>query len=830
MTMLQAGLVPSTGGGYQIQRSLRFNSADTAYLNRTPGSAGNRRIFTFSAWIKRSQANALVGIMGAGVNADSTQTDFVGFDGTNGNSLLANFGDGTYPVTTAAVLRDFSAWYHVVFAIDTTQATNTNRVKIYLNGIQQTLSGTYPPQNYDSAFNTTNFHTIGSRSRLGAASNYLNGYLTEVNFVDGQALTPSSFGETDSATGVWKPKAYSSTYGTNGFYLKFADNSGTTSTTLGKDSSGNGNNWTPNLFSVTAGAGNDSMVDSPTAYGTDSGVGGEVRGNYCTLNPLDKTAAATLSNGNLQALLNGINYFAKSTIAISSGKWYWEVTASATAEDMIGITKADVVTTGYFGSQATSYGYYKTNGNKYNSATGTAYGASYASGDIIGVALDLDAGTLTYYKNGVSQGTAFTGLSGTFFAGVSTAGTGGTQTINFGQRPFEKWNGSAYVANTAPSGFKALCTTNLPTPTIGATSTTQANKYMDVTLYTGNATARSITNSGFMQPDFVWDKLRSGANSHRLFDAVRGVEKALYSNLTNIEATETGTLTAFNSNGFSLGTNNETNTNGSTYVAWQWNAGGSNQTISVGQYATSPANVPSIASTVRANTTSGFSIVTFTTNNTAGATVGHGCQVGGVATTPDMIIMKYRGLAANWVVYHKSMNATPQNGYLNLNTTAGYAALIDPWNNTAPSSTVITMGAGAGSAGSTNYSVYTSVAYCFAAVAGYSAFGSYTGNGAADGPFVYTGFRPRYVMIKSSSNATNWFVIDTARDTYNQSGSVLWPNLANSEDNGGADISPMDFLSNGFKMRSASADTNINNYTYIYACFAENPFKYSLAR
>jgi hypothetical protein len=768
--------------------------------------------------------------MGAGVNADSTQTDFVGFDGTNGNSLLANFGDGTYPVTTAAVLRDFSAWYHVVFAIDTTQATNTNRVKIYLNGIQQTLSGTYPPQNYDSAFNTTNFHTIGSRSRLGAASNYLNGYLTEVNFVDGQALTPSSFGETDSATGVWKPKAYSSTYGTNGFYLKFADNSGTTSTTLGKDSSGNGNNWTPNLFSVTAGAGNDSMVDSPTAYGTDTGVGGEVRGNYCTLNPLDKTAAATLSNGNLQALLNGINYFAKSTIAISSGKWYWEVTASATAEDMIGITKADVVTTGYFGSQATSYGYYKTNGNKYNSATGTAYGASYASGDIIGVALDLDAGTLTYYKNGVSQGTAFTGLSGTFFAGVSTAGTGGTQTINFGQRPFEKWNGSAYVANTAPSGFKALCTTNLPTPTIGATSTTQANKYMDVTLYTGNATARSITNSGFMQPDFVWDKLRSGANSHRLFDAVRGVEKALYSNLTNIEATETGTLTAFNSNGFSLGTNNETNTNGSTYVAWQWNAGGSNQTISVGQYATSPANVPSIASTVRANTTSGFSIVTFTTNNTAGATVGHGCQVGGVATTPDMIIMKYRGLAANWVVYHKSMNATPQNGYLNLNTTAGYAALIDPWNNTAPSSTVITMGAGAGSAGSTNYSVYTSVAYCFAAVAGYSAFGSYTGNGAADGPFVYTGFRPRYVMIKSSSNATNWFVIDTARDTYNQSGSVLWPNLANSEDNGGADISPMDFLSNGFKMRSASADTNINNYTYIYACFAENPFKYSLAR
>jgi hypothetical protein len=366
---------------------------------------------------------------------------------------------------------------------------------------------------------------------------------------------------------------------------------------------------------------------------------------------------------------------------------------------------------------------------------------------------------------------------------------------NFGQRAF---------AYTAPSGFKALVTTNLPTPTIGATSTTLANKYMDVTLYTGNGAVRSITNSGSMQPDFVWDKLRSGANSHRLFDAVRGVEKALYSNLTNAEATETGTLTSFNSNGFSLGTNTETNTNGSTYVAWQWNAGGSNATNTSG----------TITSTVRANTTSGFSIVTWTGTG-VNATVGHGLGV-----VPGMIIAKRRSATQNWGVAHSSLTGT-QTVYLDL--TQGVATGV--WNGT-PTSTVFNITTD----GVVNTNGSTYVAYCFAAVAGYSAFGSYTGNGSTDGSFVYTGFRPRFVLVKCSNTTGYWYLFDSVRSTYNVNGQVLFANDSLAEQSYVAPNPVVDFLSNGFKNRGTYPDLNGSGNTFIYMALAESPFKYALAR
>jgi hypothetical protein len=315
-----------------------------------------------------------------------------------------------------------------------------------------------------------------------------------------------------------------------------------------------------------------------------------------------------------------------------------------------------------------------------------------------------------------------------------------------------------------------------------------------------------------MQPDFVWDKLRSGANSHRLFDAVRGVEKALYSNLTNAETTETGTLTSFNSNGFSLGTNNETNTNGSTYVAWQWNAGGSNATNTSG----------TITSTVRANTTSGFSIVTYTGTG-SNATVGHGLGV-----APTFIIVKQRNTTRSWPCLVKAANnGNGQNGRLNLDETASYADNIEFWNNTTPTSTVFSVGISAG----TNQSSGTYVAYCFAPVAGYSAFGSYTGKGSTDGPFVFTGFRPRWVMFKKSSGTSNWGIVDTARDTFNVTDLYLYANLSNAEATGTSTSGPfLDVLSNGFKLRGNSGDINDTSATYIYAAFAEVPYKFSLAR
>ena len=447
--MFSSNTTQVSDGGYQISRSLRFNSADSAYLNRTPASATNRRTWTLSTWAKVSAFGSQVFILGAGVDGDN-RTD-IRFDGDSLQFVNNVANVTTANLKTTAVYRDPSAWYHIVIAVDSTQATSTNRIKIYVNGVQVTdfATATYFSQNTDTFVNNNCGQTIGRYSIT--SSNYFNGYMTEFNLIDGQQLTPSSFGETDTQTGVWKPKAYSGSYGTNGFYLNFSDNSNTTSTTLGKDYSGNGNNWTPNNFSVTAGAGNDSLVDSPTSYGTDTGVGGEVRGNYCTLNPLNAGSTATLSNGNLNitGTSTATTSIAYSTIGVSTGKWYWEVVGTSGGAYIIGIGKDG----GRFDWQTTSGYGYAFNGNKYTNSVATAYGATYTTNDVIGVALDMDAGTLVFYKNNTSQGTAFSGLTGTWFPNAQNPGAALTEVFNFGQRPF---------AYTAPSGFKALCTQNLP--------------------------------------------------------------------------------------------------------------------------------------------------------------------------------------------------------------------------------------------------------------------------------------------------------------------------------------------------------------------------------
>jgi hypothetical protein len=712
---------------------------------------------------------------------------------------------------TAAVNRDPSAWYHVVFALDTTQATAANRVKIYINGVQQDTTGsTFPSQNFNTAMNNNVAHSIGRRGY--DATSYASFLLAEINHVDGQQLTPSSFGETDSATGVWKPKAYSSTYGTNGFYLKFADNSGTTSTTLGKDYSGNGNNWTPNNFSVTAGAGNDSMVDSPTAYGTDTGVGGEVRGNYCTLNPL-RNGGFTLSNGNLDFGGTTSDRQVAGTIALpTSGKWYFEAVPTAIGANSywgVGIMNTTVTVTS--GGLATEgFEGYAATGNKFSGAGNVSYGSTFTTNDVIGVAVDMDNGAIYFAKNNTWQnsgvptsgasktGAAFTNLisSGyTWTPAIFSFNTGQSGVTNFGQRPF---------AYTAPSGFKALCTTNLPTPTIGATSTTQAGKYFNPVLYTGDATVgRSITGVGFA-PDFVWAKSRNSGQPHALFDTVRGATNWLRTNTTDAETTNSG-VTSFNSDGFTVGASITANGDTITYVAWNWNAGGSNATNTAG----------TITSTVRANTTSGFSIVTYTGTG-ANATVGHGLGV-----APKFIIFKSRNNVNNWPMWVTAMNDNL--GYIFLNLTNAKQQASVYWNSTAPTSSVFSLGTTV----DVNGSGLTFVAYCFAPVAGYSAFGSYTGNGSADGPFVYLGFRPRYVLIKYSSGVENWFIADSSRDTYNVAEADL---VANSSVAEGTVSAPLDFVSNGFKIRTTATGANASGGTFIYAAFAETPAKFSLAR
>jgi hypothetical protein len=528
-----------------------------------------------------------------------------------------------------------------------------------------------------------------------------------------------------------------------------------------------------------------------------------VRGNYCTWNPNRSfTSNTTLSNGNLNALLTGASnaHNAYGTLGVSSGKWYWEITVDATAstyypgigvDTNLGLTNSAVQS----GDLATGF-IYLINGQKYNNSTLTNYGASYTANDVIGVALDMDAGTLTFYKNNSSQGQAFSGITGTAVP-VVTGYNNAQATANFGQRAF---------AYTAPSGFKALCTQNLPTPTIGATSTTQANDYFDAVTYTGNGSTQNITGVGF-QPDWTWIKSRSNASGNILIDAVRGVGRYLLSEFTDAEAGGgTSFLTAFNSDGFSVNVspNTSANANAATYVAWNWKANGAGSSNTAG----------TITSTVSANTTSGFSIATFTTTGAA-ATIGHGLGV-----APRMVIMKDRTNAASWLVYHASLASAAN--YLVLNATDASASNTTVWNNTAPTSTVFSIG--------TVFAASNYVAYCFAPVAGYSAFGSYTGNGSADGPFVYTGFRPRYVLVKRTDTGGagfDWFIWDTARSTYNVASANLTANQSVAE---GVTAYPLDINSNGLKIRNSATAYNASGGTYIYAAFAESPFKYSLAR
>jgi hypothetical protein len=782
ITMMSAA-AGQVGGEYQISRSLRFNSADSAYLSRTPASdTSSNKKGTFSGWVKVS------------ANSGTNGGTFLGAADNYHYGQFLNqtfyFGNETSFINTAAVFRDFSAWYHVLFVFDTTLATDNDRMQIWVNGVRQAVGSFNTQPSLDSSFvflNTAQAYYIGRRP-LG---NDFNGYMTEINFIDGQALTPSSFGETNETTGVWSPIKFNGPWnvgtGVNGFYLNFSDNSDVTAATLGADYSGNGNNWTPSGFSVTAGVGNDSLVDTPTQYGTDTGAGGEVRGNYCTLNPLSQSSAITLSNGNLNFSTAAAWNSARSTVGMTSGKWYWEVQGTAiTSHFYIGVATSLAVHE--WGSTAGEWVYVSATGNKANNGSASAYGATYTDNDVIGVALDLDAGTLTFYKNGVSQGTAFSGLpSGTYFAGISSAGVTGN--INFGQRPFAH----------PLSGFKALVTTNLPEPTV-----VQGDDYFNTVLYTGNTpSTNAITGVGFA-PDWVWVKSRTVAEPSNLVDRVRGDNLRLKSSTTDAESAATFAL---NSDGFTVGANSESNTG--SMVAWNWKANGAGASNEDGTVAGTV--------TVSANTTAGISIVTWTNPASGTPTIGHGLVV-----APSFIIVKDRTFAYNWDVGCDSIGWANR---LNLNTTGATSSGF--WNSTAPTASVFTYAASGGNSGD------SMVAYCFAEVEGFSKFGSYTGNGLADGPFVYTGFRPAFLMVKRSSSGAgtaNWVVLDTSRDIYNLAGQALMPNLPDVEYTPASSGYPMDILSNGFKQRGASVSQNESTSTYIYMAFAENPFKYSLAR
>jgi len=555
---------------------------------------------------------------------------------------------------------------------------------------------------------------------------------------------------------------------------------------------------------VTAGAGNDSLIDPPTPFAE----GGNGRGNYCTLTPLDATL--TLSNGNLDwSAPSSVERGARGTFAVSSGKWYFEYIAKGSTFELVGwaAQAQNNNSTMPTGVGASTWAYYLFDLKTYNNATASAvYGTTASSGDIIMVALDLDNSKIYWGRNGTwfnsgnpATGTnaAYTNVSGTLFPWVQQYNQ--TSSINFGQRPF---------AYTPPSGFVALNTQNLPEPSIKKPSS-----YMDVKLYTGNNSTQTISGLGF-SPDLVWLKSRSGAFGHGLYDTVRGATRQLCSHQTSAEVSVAGrSLTAFNSDGFSLNIDDASygayvNQSGQTQVAWCWDANGSGSTNNAG----------TITSTVSANASAGFSIITFTGNATAGATVGHGLGV-----APKMVIYKARNNGNDWWTYHSGLTSAAY--AIALNGTGAQNNTVNFFNSTAPSATVLTLGYWNNPTGF-NLSTQNYVAYCFSEVAGFSKFGSYTGNGSSDGPYVFCGFRPRWVMIKRIDSATDWVVYDTSRDAYNQTQTRLFPNLSDAE----SSADQIDLLSNGFKFRFSGSLTNASGGTYIFAAFAETPFKYSLAR
>ena len=793
-------LVANGPSGYNLTNSLRFRSSASAYLNRTPASAGNRTTWTWSAWVKRGALGIDAALFTAGTLA-STDTNITFNTSTDNITFFYNRTSGAV-LNSTQVFRDPSAWYHIVVAVDTTQATASNRVKAYVNGSQVTAfsTATYPALNEQTSVNNNVLHYIG---RIGSAY-YLDGYLAEVNLIDGQQLTPSSFGSTNATTGVWQPAKYTGTYGTNGFYLNFTDIAQTVSSNvgLGKDFSGNTNYWVTNNISTTAGTTYDAMIDVPTLTSTTvanyANFSGTNLGTYANSTITEAGLKVSVSAGGTP---DGGKAYAPFGMSDGSGKWYFEMYCTdpgATNQRLcFGVANvttnpnAITITNGYYASASGAHG-------NYNIGT-------FTTGDILQVAYDSGTNKLwfgknnTWYNSGdpvagtTPTATVTSGITYVPFSTYASSGGGpGIGAWNFGQRPF---------SYTPPTGYNRLNTFNLPTSTI-----VKGNTVMDATLYTGNLTGQSITNAASFKPDLVWIKSRSAATDHKLTDSVRGATKALISNTTGAETTDLTGLTAFNTNGFTVGASTTYNNTSATYVGWQWQAG---------QGSSSSNTSGSITSTVSVNATAGFSVVTYTGTG-SNATVGHGLGV-----APKMVIVKTRSAAAqDWDVYHSSLANTQ---YLLLDSTAAAATAATVWNSTSPTSSVFSIG----TASDVNVSARTYIAYCWAEIAGFSKFGSFTSNASADGTFVYLGFRPKYIMFKPSSYAgEQWYIQDSSRSPSNVATAGLYANLSIAEDVGTA----VDLLSNGFKLRAANGINANSGATVIYAAFAESPFRNSLAR
>ncbi len=813
----------ASGGFYShtIDQSLRFEDGGSPSLERDQSSttSSSDKAFTFSCWVKRGNFGSYQALLGT---EESGDREYFGFMDTN--YFIYQFNNGTNLISNR-LFRDSASWYHIVVAVNINESTAADRQKIYVNGSQLT---SFSSANYYGSSDTVNFMKSGIATRVGGLNSSnaipLDGYLAEVHFVDGSALAPTSFGETKA--GIWIPKQYSGSHGNNGFYLPFDD-----SGAIGDDESANTNDFTVSNITAT-----DVVPDSPT-------------NNFAVIANDKGGTSQDYTEGNLHANQDGSgagSYAAKSTMLVpmNSGKWYCEALSDASGGSGAGLGTYTADTINRVGTASYYYTgnivvandviHYYSSGGIYQNGQQQSGLATVGDKDIIGMLVDTDAKTVQFYVNGSAAGSAISMNNTTDPVGAQLHGHNTRPFMfNFGQGSdfadrsasgsanAQDANGIGNFYYTPPADAKAFCTANLPDPAIDPAQDEEPADYFDTQLWTGTGSGQSLSNFSF-QPDWLWFKHRNGGSDHAIFDSVRGVNAGLSSNNTNDENTSASgsqDLVSFDNDGFTTGTPSQYGSLGSntnTIVTWAWRGGGSASSNSAGD----------ITSSVSANTESGFSIVGYTGDGTS-ATRTIGC---GLTKKPEAVILKNRtsdSVTDTWFVWHTAFGTASPSKYMTLYNSDAVAASGVFVDSSFSDNSGNALFAVDGSYNGVNKSGTTYIAYCFHSVEGYSKVGgSYTGNGNADGPFIYTGFRPAWVMIKRTNGSGNWVILDNKREGFNPDQDGLDANSAGAE--GSAEQS--DFLSTGFKVRNNSTGNNGSDNTFIYLAFAEQPAKYSNAR
>ena len=815
--LMGAAGAASGSAAYTVDYSCRFNDNDSAYFSRTSATPTNQKKFTYSSWVKRGNLDSR---MTFGLSTFSTVTSYLQFYGWPSSyddqiyfNNEANSGS-TGTIRSNAVFRDAGGWYNIVIVYDSDNGTSGNRLRMYVNGVEITDLGT---DTQPSSGSTGVMNKGGITQYLGrqaGTTNYFDGYLSQCCLVDGEALDGTSFGEFDDY-GVWRPIDITGlTFGDNGFLLDFADASD-----LGNDVSGNNND-----FSSSGLSSNDQSNDTPTK-------------NYPTFDPnmgryyTSSTDDATLKNGNLD-ILGGSSAYNSCDVnfaPLNSGKWYftWTHNTWYNANNDMGIVNGDC-RSGVNGTLTYGYSYspgavlvglelstkYQIISDDFTNilanlpVTATTSDQSIMAVDIDNLKLwagfwDQSADNIYWLANdgtwssadedvpatGSDETCAIIGDNFTFWSWNYSTSRGGS--VDFGAV-----NGGLLSNFTGPSGFNQINTANLPTPTI-----LDGTAHFQPTLYTGTGSSNEVNQSGnsTFQPDFVWIKNRETTDTNVLTNSVTGATKYNASDSVIALTTNTETLKSFDSDGFTVGTDVIVNTNTEDYVGWSWKGDSSSGVLN---------EEGSIDSYIAANTTAGFSVVKWTGTG-ANGTLGHG-----LTSAPEFIMGRYSNSTGWWHGWHVDLAGATSVFFFNASSAA--STDTSAWNSTIPTATLISVG----SQLSVNQSGTTCMQYAWHSVDGYSKISSYTGNGSSDGTRVYTGFKPAYIMIKNIGSGS-WFIYDSARSPYNEIDDQLLADSNAAETTGSEEI---DFLANGFKLRTSDSGVNSSGTVYLFSAFAEYPF------